>query len=723
MTTGLSDIGNQGEEAAPRGAAPLIAWPALLHRVRTAIALQADRWFLWSPVAFGAGCAVYLGADREPGWALGLCLAIALVVAAGASRRIARHRGLVILLTLCAFAACGFVTGKVRTAIVAGPIAPSLGVVTVTGWIVDVASPGVSGARVIIAPTAISGLSPDEIPRRIRLTLRGAPSPPGSAIRLRALVNPPPPPASPGAYDFARNAWFDGIGGVGVGLTEQSFIRLDPPDWRLRMRMAINTARWRLAERIATKMSDGAAGLGAAMVTGHEAWVTTETEDTLRDAGLAHIVSISGLHMAIVGGFAFFLARTVVAATPWLALRVSGKKVAAAFGIMAVVIYLVVSGAPPAAERAAITACVAFGAILADRRAISLHALALAALAVLIWQPEAVGEAGFQMSFAATAALVAMAEQWPKRAHEINTPWPIRLVQNAFLWLRISLAVSLVAGLATGPFAIQHFNRVSFYGLPANLLTEPLSAFVIMPFLALGAVFETVGTGGVFLAVASLGIDLMNTAAAWFAGLPHAAFLVSSAPAVALPVAFVGILWLCLIRGWLRLIGLPAALAISLCPRPEPPLLWIAPDGAAAAIRSGDHAVLMRPGTKLFAAELWARRHGLALPEDGVAAQAGVFACTSQGCRATYAGYPRLSAWWTVRKPKPEVLEALCANSDILVMKATLELPPACARTKILRPAHFMAGGSAEIYKDGRIVWAQPLRGDRPWTKAIGSGE
>lgn len=724
MTTGLSDIENLGNEAdAPGGAAPLIAWRAALHRVTSAVAAQADRWFLWSPVAFGGGCAIYLAARREPGWLSGLIVALVLVAAALAARRWARHRAVVIVLSLCAFTACGFVVAKVRSSLVGGPVAPDLGAVGVAGWVVDVATPGTTGPRVIIAPTWIEGLAARELPRRIRLTLRGEPPSPGTAVRLTALVSPPPQPASPGAYDFARNAWFDGVGGVGLALTEPRWTMFDAPDASLRIAMSINRMRWTLARRIASRMSEDSGGLGAAMVTGHETWVSKETEDTLRDAGLAHIVSISGLHMAIVGGFAFFLARVLIAATPWLALRVPGKKVAAGFGILAIVAYLVISGAPPPAERAAVTACVAFGAILVDRRAISLHALALAALAVLIWQPEAVGEAGFQMSFAATAALVALAEAWPRHAREINTPWPIRVVQNAFLWLRISIAISFVAGLATGPFAIQHFNRVALYGLPANLITEPLSGLVIMPFLALGAVFETVGLGGPFLAIAGFGIEVMNAAAAWFARAPHAILVVSSAPAIALPVAFLGILWVCLMRGWLRWLGLPAALAISLWPRPEAPVLWIASDGAAAAVRRGDQAILMRPDAKLFAAELWARRYGLALPQEGEPGQAGVFECTGQGCRAAYAGFPRLSAWWTIRQPKPQALAALCASSDILVMKARVNLPAGCAKTTVLRPEAFRIGGSAEVYADGRIVWAQPLRGQRPWTALTGSVE
>ena len=165
--------------------------------------------------------------------------------------------------------------------------------------------------------------------------------------------------------------------------------------------------RWSLARRIVSRMGEHAGGLAAAMTTGHEAWISKQQTDDMRASGLAHIISISGLHMAIVGGFAFAAARLLIAALPWLALRINGKKAAAVFGMVAVLGYLVLSGAPPPAERAAITALVAFAAILADRRAISLHALAVAALIILALHPEAACEPGFQMSFAATTALAA----------------------------------------------------------------------------------------------------------------------------------------------------------------------------------------------------------------------------------------------------------------------------------------------------------------------------
>lgn len=675
-------------------------------------------------MALGAGCATYIGLHQEPDWWLIGLLSIGTLGAWLWARRQGWRPGLVTALMLIALAAGGLLLGKVREARVAAPVSPVTHMTGIEGWVVDVASPGASGDRLIIAPTQIEGVSPGQTPLRIRVTVRkGELATPGQPVRFRGLINPPPPPAAPGAYDFARNAWFSGIGGVGVALTEIRPAELAPAPLRLQWQMGVNTVRWRLAERIAARMSPSSRGLGVAMITGYESWIDQATEDRLRDAGLAHIVSISGVHMAIVGGFTFFLARTLIALWPALALRVPGKKVAAIVGLVAISGYLIISGAPAPAQRSAITAAIAFGAILVDRRAISLHALALAAFIVLLLQPEAVAEPGFQMSFAATAALVALAEAWPRRASEINTPWPIRLVQRTGFWLWVSLCASFTAGMATGPFSIQHFNRVAMFGLPVNFLTEPLSALVIMPGLALGGMLEPFGLGKPFLIYAGWGLDLMNSMAGLAAHAPHAVMVVSSAPAAALPIAFLGILWICLWRGTIRWFGLPFALAVSLWPRPEAPLAWISADGAAAALRIDDQAVLMRPNDKLFGAQLWANRRGLHLPDDGMLARNQHFDCGRTACRSVLADHPRISIWWTVRRPKPEILDDYCRASDILVMKAQVDLPESCAAVTVLSPKDFARNGSLEVFPNGpgwRLQWAQPLRGQRPWTVAGG---
>lgn len=676
------------------------------------------------PVAFGAGCAAYIGLRQEPPaiW-LWLIAAIAIAMAWTARRRRWFAANLVAVM-LAAFA-CGLVAAKIRQQRVDAPQVPvSTGLTTVEGWIVDVDSPGAKGARVLIAPAWIEGLEPGQTPARIRLTLRGETPAPGSPVRVRAILNPPPPPASPGAYDFARDSYFRGIGGVGLAMTETEAVELQRPPWRLRLRMAVNAFRWELAQKIVARLGNRTGGIATAMTTGHEAWITPEDTQTMRDSGLAHILSISGLHMVIVGGFVFFAVRLLVAAWPWLALRVASKKVAAVAGLAAVWSYLVLSGAPAPAERSAMTATVAFVAILIDRRAITMNALAVAALFVLVMRPESVAQPGFQMSFAATAALIALSEVWPRRIQEISAPWPILAVQRGWSWFLAACAASLVAGLATGPFAMQHFNRTAVWGLLANLAVEPLSSLVIMPFLFMGAVLEMVaGAGAWALAVAGWGVDRMLDLGRFFAGLPGAVQLVPSAPQPALVIAFLGLLFVCLWRGWGRLLGVPLALAVLLWPRGPAPDVWIAGDGSAAVVRDGREGVALRDNAKAFAVEIWTRRRGLTLREPSGAAP---FLCGRYQCLPGVRPPIRMATWWGRRTPAPDKLALLCRTADLISVRAPVgSLPRDCDHKLLLDGVDFARGGSLELWRrDGHWLgrWSAPLRGERPWTGRPASG-
>ncbi len=681
------------------------------------VAAQAERWTLWAPVAFGLGAAAYLQLRSEPPLWAALGLALVTASLALVAQRWSPSRAAAIGLGLLAFAAAGGLAGCLRTLSVAAPVlAASDQPRTVEGWVVDVLSPGASGGRLLIAPARIGDVSPEQTPHLVRISVGpDALAGPGAYVRIRAIVGPPPGPAAPGAYDFARDAYFKKIGGSGFALGRPQLFDAPAPTAALRWTLAINAARWSLARRIVERMGPETGGIAAAMVTGHEAWVSQETTDSMRASGLAHILSISGLHMAIVGGFVFAAFRLGVAAWPWLALRIDGKKLAALAGLGAVGAYLVLSGAPPPAERAAITAAVAFLAVLADRRAISLHALALAALVILAMQPEAAATPGFQMSFAATAALVALAEAWPAPAKEISAPWWIRLPQGFGAWLTISILASLVAGLATGPFALQHFNRVAVWGLPANLLVAPLSSFVFMPTLAIGAVLEPFGLGGPFLAVAGWGIAAMGEISNWFATAPLAQITVASAPPAALVVAFLGLMLLCLWRGRLRWLGLPLAMAVTLWPRPPAPDVWIASNGASAAVRAGETAVLLRPDVSRFAVDLWSRRRGLEIDESGAS-----FDCSRSACVPATAPVA-VAASWSKRTPKIAEIERLCANAEIVSLRgpAPTEWPQACRGKLLLSAADYAASGSMELYRQTggwRIVKAQVLRGDRPWS-------
>lgn len=678
-------------------------------------------------MAFGCGCGFYFGAKREPAlWPL-VAAAAALWLGTLALRRWGRSPVAGGVALLAALAVCGVLAGKVQTIDLAGPIAPPLAGVTVEGWVVDVASRGTSGPRLLIAPTFVRGLPERLLPKRLRVTVKDdAVLGPGTPVRFMALLNPPPAPASPGAFDFARSAYFAGIGGSGLALKPPQVIDLPQPPWRLGLQLAVNRFRWGLTRKIIDAMGQPAGGIAAAMITGHDYSIAQDATNEMRSAGISHILSISGVHMAIVGGFVFFAVRLLIACWPWLALRVNGKKWAAAAGLAAVLLYLLVSGWPPPAQRSAVTASVAFGAILLDRRAISLRGLGLSALIVLLLQPEAVVEPGFQMSYAATAALVALAEIWPHPPRPLNTPLILRALQKARDWLVAGVAVGLVAGLATAPFAVQHFNRVSLYGLPANLLLEPLSSLVIMPALALGAVLQAFGAGGWLLAVAGWGIDRMLALAHAAASAPGAMITVSSAPNIALGIAFVGILWLCLWRGPLRLVGLPLALAVTLWPRPPVPDVWIAPGAANAAVLAQGRPVVLRPETGQFAAQLWMRRWGFEPQAGADPAHDRLFDCDRRSCTPAADAPVRLALWAGRKPPKDAAFARLCASAEVLVLRSPLGEGQACPSATVFAQADFDRGGAVEMWRQGaawRLRWAATERGRRPWTQGPSTDE
>jgi competence protein ComEC len=477
---------------------------------------------------------------------------------------------------------------------------------------------------------------------------------------------------------------------------------------------------------------DGAAGLAVAVTTSHQDWLAAPRRDDLRASGLAHMLAIAGLHTAAISGFAFFAFRLGIAAWPWLALRVPGKKVAAGAALLVVAGYLVLSGAHPPARRAAITASVAFFAILVDRRAVSLHSLACAALIILAIEPEVVLAPGFEMSFCATASLIALAELWPRPTAPLQLAWPLALLQKGRDWMIAMAAVSFVAGMATGPFAIQHFNRVANYGVFANLTADFLASAVLMPALALSLLAQGLGVDSSLAApvywVAGWAARGVIALGHIFATAPGAALSLPSAPSVALAISYIGILLACLWRGGLRWIGVPMAAAVALWPRPPGPVAWIAADGDDAAVVVDGQEIALKPGARLYATQLWAQRRGFTLASDpdlAASAQQRLFDCDRKGCAPTSSFRPAIGAWWSKTTPRPGRLDRICAGADILILRADVAPPPSCDGAIVLTRAAFTRGGAAEVFRapgGWRLSWSQPQRGDRPWT-VIDSGE
>ncbi len=700
------------------------------ERARQAVAAQDGRLFLWLPVAFGAGAAVYLNLPFEPSW---LWLAPVLMVAILGVMMLRRfnisaqasHFALLFLMLSLGAAVC-----KLRAEHVSAPVLNAgRGDYRIEAFVVDNVSPSSDEPRLLLAPIAIDGLAEKDLPLRLRVALRpgtveAANLEPGDMVSAFALLDPPPAPFMPGGYDFARGAWFQGIGGVGLIPGQPKIMSSPPCPWALTALMTLNRLRWRISQQlvatITPEFSDGRAmgGFAAALVTGDQAFVPQSLIGDMRSSGLAHILSISGVHMAVVGGFVFLALRFSMALLPWLALRVPIKKVAAALSIACVLLYLAIAGAPAPAVRSAVVACVVFAAILLDRRALSLRALAIAAFIVIALTPEAVIQPGFLMSFSATAALLALSETVKPPIAELSVPRWVKWIQATWHGLWLSLVASVAATAATTPFAIAYFNRFTVYGLVSNLFEAPVTGLIVMPALAIGTV--TVGTpiGWLALRVAGGGLWLIGRIAAFSAALPHAVITWPSAPAFVLPLSCAGVIWACLMRGHIRWAGVLVASSILWWPRAAPPDVWIDPAGGNAAIRTGDTAYVLRD-KRLYGFEQWTPHYSLATL-DG-AARDKDYDCSGYACTPLPDTRLRIGFWFSNKPPTDLALTTLCLNSDLVVLRSPLETwPQDCAGVNHISAGDFHHLGALELTR-GRDRWvikaAQPLRGSRFWSR------
>lgn len=540
------------------------AYAALQRAVRAAVDAQAQRWILWLPIAAALGAALWLAAPVDPAAWIGPSAATlgggaALAVAAWPSAQrggpwaLARRVTASACALVCA-AGVGASAAALRTASVAAPrIVAEIGPVGVEGWVVA-AEPSATRQRVRLLVTRIEGMA--DPPRFVRVSMGGLAPTPGRGVRCFAILRPPEGPLAPGGYDFARRAYFEKLGGSGFALGRCRPIAMAPPDSDVdRPRLALAALRADLAAIIHDASPGPGGALAAALVTGDRSLIDSETNDALRDAGLGHLISVSGLHMSIVGGILYVGLIAILALIAPIALRYPVRKIAAGGALFALTLYLFVSGASVPAIRAYVMACVAFGAILLDRPAISMRGLGLALFIIVLWMPESVLEPGFQMSFAATAALIAAFEigEGLRTQPALPAPGPfIGSLQTLQTAIAGALAISLVAGLATEPFALYHFQRLAAYGLPVNLAAAPIVSFLIAPAAVAALLLAPFGWGDEALALMAWGCDLVIGVSAAFAERPEAVRALPRPPDAAFLLCVAAILWGAVWRGALR---------------------------------------------------------------------------------------------------------------------------------------------------------------------------
>ncbi|HKQ10639.1 MAG TPA: ComEC/Rec2 family competence protein, partial [Rhizomicrobium sp.] len=470
-------------------------------------AAERDRWPLWLPVALGTGSGVYFALPAEPP-VLFAWVALVLTWGAATLAIVGRSRWrFAFLWALLAALLLGFGLAKLRETRVHTPVLERGVVAHLTGRLVS-REPRANGERLVLEEVRSGGLDP--LPRRVRVAMRaGADFQPGDWLSLTARLDTPPAPSEPGANDLGRSLYFQSIGAVGFAYGRAHAVPpAHPPAFGQRIGDAVERLRLAMTQRIQTALPGSTGGIAASLITGERGGIAEEDEEALRDAGLAHILAISGLQMAMVGGGIFWLLRALLAAIPALVLHYPIKKWAAVGALAGSIFYLTISGAAPSAVRAFVMFATVMLAVLLDRPALTMRSLALAAAILLMLQPEAIADPGFQMSFAAVAGLVAVAEWEGQRERAAPRGALYRYVHGTVM-------TSLIGSLATLPYALFYFERATHYGVLGNLIAMPVMGFWVMPAAALSVVLMPLGLDGFGLQLLARGIEIMVESGRW----------------------------------------------------------------------------------------------------------------------------------------------------------------------------------------------------------------
>jgi competence protein ComEC len=666
----------------------------------------------WLAVAFAVGIAAWFVLPRPEHW-LAL-LALCGAAAAGASAllpaegRFSRLRLAISAVALMVAAGCATVWTKsylIGPQTIARPM-----VTTVQGRIVARQERGAED-RVRLTVLA-TGLASE--PVRVRLNLPTRFDSPalteGTAVRLRARLMPPAPPMLPGGYDFARAAWFQGLAATGSVLAPPVVLAAGCGS-------PLGAVQRSLAHHVRASLEGSPGAIAAAFASGDRGAIAQADEEAMRDSGLTHLLSISGLHVSAVVGAAYVLAMRLLALWGWLALRVRLPLVAAGVAALAGIAYTLLTGAEVPTVRSCLAAVLVLVALALGRDPLSVRMLAVAAFLVMVFWPEAVVGPSFQMSFGAVLAIIALHQSAPVKRflapREEGSVWRVARL-GAML-----LLTGLVIELALMPISLFHFHRAGAYGALANVIAIPLTTFVSMPLIALALVLDLVGLGAPVWWLAGQSLGFLLALARWTAAQPGAVKLLPTMGQAQFALFLVGGLWLALWSGRVRLWGLaPVAIGTALVLTLRSPDLFVSGDGRHLGIvGEGERLVVLRESRSSFVADNLRESAGLAGPVLPLDRWAGA-RCSPDFCTAILTRGGSRHVLLIARSRDlvgARQLAAACEQADIVV--ADRRLPASC-RPRWLKADRAMlarTGGLAIDLVAGRVSTVAETQGHHGW--------
>ncbi len=667
--------------------------------ITQALLAQRGHLFHWVPVCLALGIGWYFMLRFEPSqtlfWGVGTGALILLLL----SRMLGDALGPFALAV--ALVGAGFILAGWRAHDVAGPVLGFRYYGPVEGRVVGIDRSSSDALRLTLDQVVLERTTPSRTPTRVRISLHGdaelgvVPQP-GMRVMTTGHLSPPGGPVEPGGFDFQRHAWFGQLGAVGY--TRVPVLAIASAEDG-QAGLAVFRIRMAAAARVMEVLPGDDGGFAVAVTTGARSAISQDALEDLRASNLAHLLAISGLHMGLLSGFVFALLRVGFALVPPLALRVPARKLAAGGALVAAAGYLALSGGNVATERAFIMAAVALCAIMVNRRAISLRGVAIAAVIVLILRPEALLGPGFQMSFAATTALVAVFG-WMRDGRVTIGPKWVQPVIGVLL-------ASGISGLATAPIGAAHFNTVSHYGLIANLTAVPMMGMIIIPSAVLALFLGLFGLEAVGLKIMGLGLQWILWVADTVANWDGARSFVHGPGLWVLPMLTLGFLWLVLWQGRSRLIGLaPMLVSFVIWAQTDRPAGLIAENGTLVGVMTQDGRALSKAKGAGFIARNWLENDGDDSDQQSANARWGDAVRVGQTDLVHLSGKRAVSGF------------AGCVPGQIVVASVDLDEPqPAC---DVYDPKRLRQTGAIALYQKGdelRLQSVRDITGTRLWTQ------
>jgi len=329
------------------------------------------------------------------------------------------------------------------------------------------------------------------------------------------------------------------------------------------------------------------------------------------------------LHMGLVTATIFFMIEAFLALFPSIALRIAPAKIAAVVAWCGALAYLFLSGGAVSTVRAFIMVSVALVAVLIDRKAFSLRSVAIAAIFIVLVQPDAVISVGFQMSFAAVTALVVVYNRYGLTliyGKAIKKEGGLKWYHKLGGVMIASVITTLVAELAIAPFALYHFQNIVLYGILANTIVIPIISFWVMPLLLLSLILMPLGgLDWMILPFVEQGLNIVVDTALWVSALPGATAHIPAMGSIFLIVAFIGFLAWVIVKSWHGTVALVVAtsLMLLLAGLQQPPKGFISKEGNVFALSQNDGKLAFNAARHSYTKENWQRASGEKPISDG----------------------------------------------------------------------------------------------------------